>query len=108
MTEKHINDLTMSDIDYAVVNAQGWWNHIINGKVQIYIKETGLIPYHPTTNQHQCGELIDKFKIATKWNGTHWTSESYGKNIAIEDSRLVAVCKSYLLSVYPDGVIPCA
>ena len=112
MAKKHIDQATNEQIDYAVAVAQGWkfneseWSDK-NGETIIHFFEK----YHPTTDQAQCGKLIDKFRINCEANAfsafSIWKCFIYSQNKKIvNESRLVAACKAFLWSKYPDGMIP--
>lgn len=113
MPKKHIDSLSLTEIDYAVAVAQGWkaggngvfaWHD--RGFHKYHVKD-----YHPTTNQAQCGELIDEFKISVTHSdlSKSWTAylkdSKSGFQKDSNKSRLVAACKAFLWSKHPDGMI---
>jgi len=109
MDKIHIDNASNEQLNYAVAVAQGWikkgdsaqfWGLAENKQWIFPIKM-----YSPTTSQAQCGMLIDAFKIGlqpTKLDD--WFSDFAG--YVEHESRLIVACKSFLMSVYPDGLIP--
>lgn len=129
MNKIHIEQATNEQLNYAVASALGLelrntWRGIEWVKKGTNLDGTDIgcffrDDFSPTTDQEQCGGLlIDKLDIATKKhpNGL-WQAEIYsGVSLktylrigeCFDKIRLVAACKAYLWSVYPDGLIPCA
>jgi Protein of unknown function (DUF2591) len=76
MVKIHIDQATNAQLDYAVAVAQGWIAEL-SLKDNVLAKKSQYecrVCYSPTTNQAQCGELIDKFKIATDWVSDEWAA----------------------------------
>jgi hypothetical protein len=107
MTEIRIEEATNAQLDYAVAVAQSEEWKAKNLNTDWRNNNFIFSDYHPTTNQAQCGELIDEFKISTHFGNDLWLAKCYEKDafVPCEKSRLVAACKAYLWSVYPDGMI---
>jgi len=102
-TKIHIEQATPEQLDYATAVAQGW-NLDAGRWINQYDFECWISEYHPTTDQQQCGELIDNFEIATSKQGNEWVAVLKGV-ITYDKSRLIAVVKAFLWSKHPDGMI---
>lgn len=121
----HIDQATNEQLDYAVAVAKECFSSVeITGGACI-VKDGFYQPeyvYNPTANQLQCGELIDEFEICCNYLGvmSGWECRLFSSmtNLRViatecgafcrDNSRLIAACKAFLLSVYPDGMIPVA
>lgn len=121
MNKIHIDKATNTQIDYAVAVAQGWTithrkasfpcGYFLNedGHSMRIDKTLSLISpanYHPTINQSQCGELIDNFKINILFKNNLCECFIGYETPRYDKYRLVAACKAFLWSKYPDGMIP--
>lgn len=115
--KKHIDELKLHEINHAVAIAQGWKylddsdglraEYAIKNSTDCYIASE----YQPTTNQAQCGELMDKVGINTRKRyfsptKSDWSADIRGEFLQADESRLIAACKAFLWSVYPpDGMV---
>ena len=105
MAKIHIDKATNKQLDYAAAVALGWKKRKF--KPAPMWAENGILrcwdDYEPTTDQAQCGDLIDKHGISTELKDGLWTARltQYDK----DKSRLVAAVKAFLWSKYPDGMI---
>jgi hypothetical protein len=112
MAKIKIDDATNKQIDYAAAIAQGFDIKINRNDVYVPVSipnsKQQFTRYHPTTDQSQCGELIDKFRISTNasiLNDEVWTAQVKFKRLVTDKSRLIAAVKAFLYSVHPDGMI---
>jgi len=128
MNKVHIDEATNTQLDYAAAVGQEMYNPEERQLDYIFTdKKTGKKilfcngeVYHPTTDQTQCGELIDKFKICCIYLGmmSGWEARLYSEMtnlkeinsgtgvFAQHESRLIAAVKAFLWSIYPGGMIP--
>jgi len=119
MAKIHIEQATNEQLDYAVAVAQWWAIGYFHGIAMWDVSNNESIcavkDYCPTTNQAQCGELIDEHGIWTAKNPNgQWLAEFFNysggnkcRRIAKcnDKSRLIAAVKAFLWSKYPDGMI---
>lgn len=117
MAKIKIDDATNEQLDYAVAVAQGWReffidDFVLDDKSNVAWTESicpgrlrySLASYKPTTDQAQCGELIDEFMIglqSTKLGDWFTDFSGYMEG----ESRLILACKAFLYSKCPDGII---
>jgi hypothetical protein len=110
MTEIHIDSATNGQLDYAVAVALGFEARITGGACVIKrgfysIEEV----YNPTADQEHGGELIDEFKICTRFENGYWSAWFLDKEKLCETDdkiRLLAACKAFLWSKFTSGMIP--
>ena len=125
MAKIKIEDATNAQLDYAVAVALGWdvkihngmeikingrWDSENKGKVLVHTKEIKSegwwCLYSPTSDQAQCGVLIDEFKISARFDNGFWYETTYHSAGFVSDrSRLVAAVKAFIWSKNPDGMI---
>jgi hypothetical protein len=110
MAKIHIDEATNEQLDYAAAVAQEWHKEGGNWCDRDCQFKGYVDNYHPTTNQAQCGDLIDGKKINIRWNVGNcetWTGIDHAENRTrvFSHSKMIAVVKSFLWAVYPDGMI---
>ena len=101
--EKHVNDLTLPELDYLVFREVDYMAH---GK-QMFKKdmvEMGRADYSPSTRWDQCGPLIQSFGIwlssdGAPEDGGEWIASHEGCDIAQGPTPLIAVCRCILISI---------
>jgi hypothetical protein len=114
MAKIKIEDATNAQLDYAAALVQGW---ILRGYFKNEWHDTkgcqthnqsfrANKEYHPTTDQAQCGALIDAFEINCMISDSKtWDCWKITHETANDKSRLVAAVKAFLWSKNQDGMI---
>ena len=53
-------------------------------------KDGELLAYDPANNPVQCYELLEKFKMETRWWGNHlvWSAKPYSRNLCGEGNTI--------------------
>jgi hypothetical protein len=115
---RHIDELSLTKIDYAVAKAQGWqigdaggqakgYDAWCIGNIALHLKHS----YRPTTNKEQCMDLIINQRIESETffidNKQLWRCTAYylGRYISVDENLLIAACKAFLLSRHYNGMI---
>ena len=107
MAKIHIDQATITQLDYAVAVAKNLTAKMAyDGSFCLIVDDGKHESYSPTIDQKQCGELIDDYKISLFPCDVEWAAGIDSIVVCYDKSRLVAACKAFLWSKYPDGMIP--
>jgi hypothetical protein len=123
MTEIHIDSATNGQLDYAVAVAMGWTDNndwsipMFNCNGDFGLDSIPKQGWKPTTDQAQCFDLIQKFKVMCEWNAESGDSkpaylDMWYCNVYkccffdTNESLNIAVVKAVLLSKFPNCMIP--